>query len=236
MAHPNAGRKQSCEHVAKRVEATRLAKSLWDSERITLNRQRISESAKGRASWLKGKKDENYPEYLRAINSECHKGIQAGEKHPMFGKHHLEESKKKNAEKHLGIKQSAELIAKRVAARAGYHHSPLTKAKIGKANSGTGNGNWLGGITRYHGWSFSLREEIRERDGRKCRVCRKAENGKRHDVHHIDYDKKNITPDNLVSLCRYCHGKTNHNRDQWQTFFTQQNNIPLTGTNNIRRI
>ena len=224
MAHHNAGRKQSPGHIAKRVEATRIAKSLWDGERIALNRQRISQSAKGRASWLKGKKGENYPEYLRAINSACHKGIQSGENHPMYGRHHTEEAKRKNALAHTGKKQSPEVIKKRFASRVGYRHSPETKAKIGAANAGEWNGNWLGGITQYIGWSFRLREVIRIRDGRKCRLCGKPENGKHHDVHHIDYNKKKISPENLVSLCHKCHGKTNHNRSQWQAFFTQQSN------------
>lgn len=38
-------------------------------------------------------------------------------------------------------------------------------------------------------------------------------------VHHIDYDKGNCHPNNLISLCRSCHGKSNFNRDEWQNFY-----------------
>lgn len=85
------------------------------------------------------------------------------------------------------------------------------------------NPNWRGGksfepypIT----WNFRLREAIRNRDGRMCQVCGKAENGERLAIHHIDYDKKNIVPENLVALCHTCHCKTNSNREGWREFFS----------------
>ena len=68
-------------------------------------------------------------------------------------------------------------------------------------------------------WSFSLRESIRDRDGRICQVCGKSGNGKRLAVHHIDYDKENCKPENLITLCTSCHTKTNSNREQWTSFF-----------------
>ena len=39
------------------------------------------------------------------------------------------------------------------------------------------------------------------------------------DVHHIDYDKKNNSKKNLITLCRSCHAKTNFKRKEWQTLF-----------------
>lgn len=41
------------------------------------------------------------PEQIKK-NSEVHKGLQAGEKHPMYGKHWTEEQKKQSSEKHKG--------------------------------------------------------------------------------------------------------------------------------------
>lgn len=88
------------------------------------------------------------------------------------------------------------------------------------------NPNWKGGksfepypIT----WSFKLREAIRDRDGRECQVCGTKENGERLAVHHVDYDKRNIDPENLVALCHTCHCKTNSDRDQWINFFNWNN-------------
>lgn len=55
--------------------------------------------AKGKPAWNKGKKMSE--EFCRK-NSESHKGIQAGEKHPMYGKHFTEESKKKMSDAKKG--------------------------------------------------------------------------------------------------------------------------------------
>jgi len=35
----------------------------------------------------------------------------------------------------------------------------------------------------------------------------------------IDYDKLNIKPKNLISLCHSCHMKTNYNREYWRQRF-----------------
>jgi hypothetical protein len=40
-------------------------------------------------------------------------------------------------------------------------------------------------------------------------------------IHHIDYDKKNCSLNNLITLCRGCHAKTNFRRDYWKIFFQQ---------------
>ena len=85
--------------------------------------------------------------------------------------------------------------------------------------TGENGANWRGGCTPYPAeWGRSLRESIRERDGRICAICGKtaAENGQRLDVHHIDYDKNNLDPLNLIALCQICHRTTNANRDFWQ--------------------
>lgn len=83
---------------------------------------------------------------------------------------------------------------------------------------------WKGGISFEPyplGWNKTFKEQIRYRDRYKCQLCGKpeVENDKRLDVHHKDYNKNNINPDNLVSLCKNCHIKTNHNRDYWITLF-----------------
>lgn len=41
-------------------------------------------------------------------------------------------------------------------------------------------------------------------------------------IHHINYDKKNLDPKNLISLCRSCHTKTNHNRENWIKLFWEK--------------
>ncbi len=85
--------------------------------------------------------------------------------------------------------------------------------------------NWQGGksFEPYPlGWNNTFKEQIRYRDGYKCQICGvpEVETGRRLDVHHIDYDKKNINPENLTSLCKSCHMTTNFNRNYWKELFS----------------
>ena len=87
------------------------------------------------------------------------------------------------------------------------------------------NPNWNGGIA-YQGYSLSftrkLKSQIRERDNHICQLCgcTTKENGKLLEVHHIDYDKNNSKEENLISLCKVCHGRMHGqkaNRRYWKT-------------------
>ena len=93
-------------------------------------------------------------EDARRKMSKAHKGLCAGEKHPMFGKHHSEESKKKmsNAKKgkpsHNKGKPMSEETKKKLSESKkgllsgeknpmfGKHHSDETKQKISKVHKG----------------------------------------------------------------------------------------------------
>ena len=44
-------------------------------------------------------------------------------------------------------------------------------------------------------------------------------------VHHIDYDKKNLDMNNLISLCNSCHTKTNYNREYWINYFRSRKEV-----------
>lgn len=89
------------------------------------------------------------------------------------------------------------------------------------------NVNWTGGksFEEYtYDWTDDLRESIRKRDNYICQECGISQeelNGfyKRLDIHHIDYDKFNLNSENLISLCRVCHIKTNYNRNYWINHF-----------------
>lgn len=50
-----------------------------------------------------------------------------------------------------------------------------------------------------------MRKLIRERDNYTCRGCGVLQGNRAFDVHHIDGNKKNCNPNNLVTLCRKCH-------------------------------
>lgn len=83
------------------------------------------------------------------------------------------------------------------------------------------NNNWKGGKS-FEPYSIafnkSLKDSIRKRDNYTCQICEytSKQSGKTLCVHHIDYDKNNCNSNNLISLCRECHGKTNSNRNYWE--------------------
>lgn len=105
----------------------------------------------------------------------------------------------------------------------------ISLANIGK-RLGEKNPMWKDGIsfeTYSINWTNTLKRSIRERDKYICQLCNEQQNDKAFDVHHIDYDKKNCNPDNLITLCRSCHMKTNNKRDRWTEFFKKLKDIRL---------
>jgi len=115
--------------------------------------------------------------------------------------------------------------------------SELKKGKIPKNilmgygfGKGIKNPNWNNGSSfEPYGLEFNedLKEVIRNRDRRKCQICGKTEleNRKKLPIHHIDYNKKNNDPKNLISVCKSCHGKTNRNRDYWIKYFARRTRV-----------
>ena len=113
------------------------------------------------------------------------------------------EYRKRMSVSHIGKKQSKETIKKRI--------------KQGKDHY-----NWQGGISKEKrglDWTEPLKRSIRERDRYTCQICSKQQENRAHAVHHIDYNKKNNDPNNLISLCLECHIKTNYNRNEWKEYF-----------------
>ena len=52
-----------------------------------------------------------------------------------------------------------------------------------------------------HRWA-RLRRFVLDRDGWQCQRCGRYG---RMEIHHVDGDPSNNTPDNLRTLCRGCH-------------------------------
>jgi len=73
-------------------------------------------------------------------------------------------------------------------------------------------------------FSRQLKELIRQRDNYQCQKCgcSERENIKKLAVHHIDYDKQNCLPLNLVSLCCRCNSLVNEDRKYWERFFKEK--------------
>lgn len=119
--------------------------------------------------------------------------------------------------KRLGIKARSKSEALK-----GRQFTEGTKIKMSKAKDGMffgdENPNWNGGSSFEPyciKFNNKLRERIRERDNRICQLCGVGENGRRHSVHHVHYDKENCYPD-LITLCTSCNSKVNGNRDYYE--------------------
>jgi hypothetical protein len=101
------------------------------------------------------------------------------------------------------------------------HIMKMSISAIGKHSKDKCN-FWKGGKTleKYPvEWTATLRKSIRERDRYICRLCFKQQEDISYSVHHIDYNKDNLNPENLITLCKQCHQKTNFDRDKWTKYF-----------------
>jgi hypothetical protein len=99
-----------------------------------------------------------------------------------------------------------------------------TNPEYREKRSGVNNPLWKGGISKLpytQDWTEDLRDSIRKRDKYICQICflSQDDQGRKLDVHHIDYDKENCDPYNLISLCDSCHARTGAgNREMWKSY------------------
>lgn len=124
-------------------------------------------------------------------------------------------------------KKTDKRLLKTSKAMKGRKFSPETILKISKSQSGNKAHAWRGGISfEPYGLEFNrqLKEQIRTRDNHECHECHHTQEqiGYKLDVHHIDFNKRNNNPENLISLCKSCHGQTNFHRKQWIAYFKKR--------------
>jgi hypothetical protein len=86
------------------------------------------------------------------------------------------------------------------------------------------NSNWKGGITysKYCELFFlpEFKDMILDRDSRMCmNPCCNKINSNDIVIHHIDYNKKNCHPINLITICRSCNTFANFNRDWYLNWY-----------------
>ncbi len=87
-------------------------------------------------------------------------------------------------------------------------------------NYGENSSGWKGGISLEpycDAWKDQqYKIDIRKRDSNICQNPYCFGTSKRLAIHHIDYDKKNCHPNNLISVCTGCNSRANKNR-YWHT-------------------
>lgn len=91
--------------------------------------------------------------------------------------------------------------------------------------SGEGNPSWKGGTSQGdypYDWP-RISKRIMERDGHQCwnPACLKTD--ERLVVHHIDFDKMNVSDENLVTVCGSCNSRANYHRTFWTQFLSSFN-------------
>ncbi|MBC8458288.1 MAG: hypothetical protein H8D67_09870 [Deltaproteobacteria bacterium] len=86
-----------------------------------------------------------------------------------------------------------------------------------KSVAGNKNPAWKGGIAN---WDYcsdwkSRSKAIKDRDQWTCQLCKDCRKRWNHNlhVHHIDEDKTNNHPTNLISLCDQCHKPIHGNKN-----------------------
>lgn len=242
------GKKDSEETRRKKSEAM-MGKNDWTkgTKQSEETKQKRAESHKGfrhteesKQQMSKSKMGHFVSEETRQQISENRKGKTAGENHPMYGKHHTEESKQQMSKSKQGyIPWNKDLDGVQVAWNKGMKMSEEFCQHVSEAqklryqNLCKELGIEPSSFKREYpmNWNDILKESIRDRDHRKCQLCGKGEKDNRQklSVHHKNYIKTDLSLENLISLCTYCHGRTSAplKRKYWETIFSKIKEIKL---------
>lgn len=153
----------------------------------------------------------------KKLSKETRKKISIAHK----GKKLSEKTKRKIA---IATKKSLKLLSSsqrnKMRSWRGRKHTEETRRKMSASVMGKNNHQWRGGSS-FIPYSFifnsELKEQIRKRDNYACKNCRLKQQKRKFPIHHINYNKQNSNPDNLITLCQSCHNKSSSdkNRKEW---------------------
>jgi len=211
------------EHRRKLGDAIRGEKNYqYGTHKSQEFKDKVSKALKGKKAWNKNLTKET-DERVAKI-SQSLKGYIPWNKNLKGCQIPSEETKRKMSISHIGMHFTEEHRKNMSEAQKGKNLSKEHRKKISKSMSGENSFNWRGGISfEPYSPEFNrqLKELIRQRDGYQCQLCGmpECENIRKLDVHHIDYNKLNCLPSNLISLCRRCNAKVNYNREYWEEYF-----------------
>ena len=182
----------------------------------------------------------------------CLSCAQKGERNTFYGKHHSEETRKKNSDGHRGElhpRWQGGMIM-RICKQCGIEFPvfpSFVKLGRGKFCSPKCQHKYLRGKNSPHwknGASFEpycskfnneFKEKIRDKFDRVCFLCGKTEeeNGRRLSVHHVNYNKNCGCDEDktcqFVPLCIGHNSKVNTNREMWEKKINDMMKNKLSG-------
>lgn len=99
----------------------------------------------------------------------------------------------------------------------GKQHSDDSRQRMGA--EGEKHPNWKGGVSTLpygSGFTRKYKRLIRQRDNYICQSCglTQAEHWRTLEIHHIDHNKMNNDPTNLVTVCGSCNVWYSYHRDE----------------------
>lgn len=126
------------------------------------------------------------------------------------------EAARKRGDELRGVPQDPETNRKRSETLKGReftkeHREKLSEALKGKY-IGPDSSGWIDGRSADRNpyppeFDRYLKQKIRRRDKRTCQACFEPAERKAGHIHHINGDKQDCSPDNLVLVCITCHNK-----------------------------
>lgn len=199
----------------------------WNRGLTKYTDKRVAKNAEAlKDSWIDEKRKERSVQF-------------SGEGNPFYGKEHSEAFKSNRSEEYKGkflgdksasygipkTKETKLKISKSV--KENYETNPKLKqylSEIQKTKMGILAPNWNNGSSfEPYGIEFNkeFKQFIYERDNYTCQCPDCEHKTNILDAHHVDYDKKNNIPKNIITLCRSCHTKTNgkNNRQYWTEYY-----------------
>lgn len=193
------------------IRVQRMSDKLKGTTHSELHKKRISKSLKGKT---KGRKSP-------------FKGIAYEEQ---FGRKIANKRKKRLSEIHKGktvSKETRKILSelKKETTWKNEKNYEIRLKNVSIKYSGKNNPNWRGGLSNLPypiEYNKKYRNKIRKRDNSICQICKRfIEDDRKVTVHHIDYNKDNLNPNNSILLCNICHGKTGYSRSIWKEVLGQ---------------
>lgn len=214
------------DEIKEKIRAKAIGRVVSDEARAKMSQRRMgNQYAKGTICPPERKEAISRALKGRVFSEETKRKISENRK----GKHPPREAVERMRQRQMGKHPGSETRQKMSAARKGKlfteeHKRHLSESQVGK-RCGVLAPGWRGGINGLpyaHKFTRQLKRLIRDRDNHSCQACGipEVELTRNLDIHHINYNKQDSLPNNLICLCKNCHSKTNFRRDYWQAFLS----------------